>query len=72
MRQSAKKIISKVWKVLNGALAAFFLYLIVNAWIQVLYFNNADKEYYYEGTLFVIPLITCLIAFFGWSLDDPT
>jgi hypothetical protein len=66
---SGKKLFFKVWRYLNAALALFFFYLIIDAWVQVLYFNNAEKHYYYIGTLFIIPLITCLIAFFGWDLD---
>lgn len=66
---AGKKLFSKVWRFLNAVLALFFLYLIVEAWIEVLYFQNAEKQYYYIGTLFIIPLITCLIVIFGWDLD---
>ena len=64
-----KKLFSKVWRILNGALALFFLYLIVDAWIEILYFKNGEKHLYYIGTLFIIPLLTCLIVVFGWDLD---
>jgi hypothetical protein len=67
---TVRKLFSKIWRFLNAALAVFFLYLIIDAWIQVLYFHNAEKHYYYIGTLFIIPLITCLIAVFGWDLDE--
>ena len=70
MEPSHKKIISRLWRILNALLAAFFLYLIVNAWVQALYFKNTDKQYYYEGSLFIIPLLTCLIVVFDWSLDE--
>ena len=65
-----KRLFSKVWRFLNAALALFFLYLIVDAWFEILYFHNAEKQYYYIGTLFIIPLITCLIVVFGWDLDS--
>lgn len=65
-----RKLFYKTWRVLNTLLAAFFLYLIVDAYIQIFYYKNADKYYYYIGTLFIIPLITCLIVVFGWDLDD--
>jgi hypothetical protein len=52
----------KGWRILNALLALFFLVLIANAWIQILYFKNAEKHYYYIATLFIIPLITCLIS----------
>lgn len=65
-----KKIISPAWKILNAFLALFFLYLIVDAWIEILYFKNAEKYYYYIATLFIIPLFTCLIVVFGWDLDN--
>jgi hypothetical protein len=70
MKRSHKDLIYKIWRILNGALATFFLYLIVNAWVQIFYFKNPAKQYYYEASLFIIPLITCLIVVFGWSLDD--
>lgn len=65
-----KKLFSKIWRFLNAALALFFLYLILDAWIEILYFHNAEKHYYYFGTLFIIPLITCLVVVFGWDLDE--
>ena len=57
------------WRILNAALGLFFLYAIVDAWIQILYFNSAQKHYYYIGTMFFIPLFTCLTVVCGWSLD---
>jgi hypothetical protein len=60
----------KAWRILNGALAIFFLYLIIDAWIQILYFKNAEKHYYYTATLFFIPLLTCLIVVLGWDLPE--
>jgi cytochrome bd-type quinol oxidase subunit 1 len=50
-------------------LGIFFLYLIVNSWIQILYFDSKEKSDYYIATLFIIPLITCLIVVLGWDLD---
>jgi hypothetical protein len=67
---SGRKLFSKGWRLLNAALALFFLYLIADAWIQILYFNNGEKHYYYIATLFIIPLITCLTVVFGWDLDE--
>jgi hypothetical protein len=64
-----KKALSFGWRILNAALGLFFLYSIVEAWVQILYFRNADKQYYYIGTTFFIPLLTCLIVVCGWSLD---
>ena len=69
-RMMNKKVLSTGWKILNAALGLFFLYLIVDAWIQILYYKNTDKSYYYIGTTFFIPLITCLIVVCGWNLDD--
>ncbi len=66
----SQKLFSQIWRILNGALAAFFLILIVDAWVQILYFRNAEKHYYYIATLFIIPLLTCLIVVFGWDLDS--
>jgi len=37
---------------------------------QSFYFKNAEKQYYYIATLFIIPLFTCLIVVFGWDLDN--
>jgi len=64
-----KKILSNLWKILNAVLALIFLYLIADAWIQILYFKRAEKYFYYIATLFIIPLFTCLIVVFGWDLD---
>ncbi|HLM59991.1 MAG TPA: hypothetical protein VK308_04255 [Pyrinomonadaceae bacterium] len=64
-----KKILSKAWKILNAVLALIFMYLIVDAWVQVLYFGRTEKHFYYIATLFIIPLFTCLIVVFGWDLD---
>ncbi len=57
------------WRVVNAALALVFAGLIVDAWVEIFYFKNAEKYYYYIATLFIIPLITCLIVVFGWDLD---
>lgn len=65
-----KNFVLKAWKILNAILASVFLYLIVEAWIEILYFKSAEKYFYYIGTLFVIPLLTCLTVVFGWDLDD--
>lgn len=67
---SAKLFILRAWRILNAVLALIFLYLIADAWIEILYFKNAEKYYYYIATLFIIPLLTCLIVVFGWDLDD--
>jgi len=64
-----KRILLTGWKILNAALGLFFLYSIIDAWIQILYFKNAEKHYYYIGTTFFIPLFTCLIVVCGWSLE---
>ena len=66
----SKKLFSKIWRILNGLLAAFFLYLIIDAWVEILYFKNPEKQYYYIATLFIIPLLTCLVVVFGWDLDQ--
>ena len=66
----SKKILSKTWKFLNAVLAFIFLYLIADAWIEVLYFKRTEKYYYYIATLFIIPLFTCLIVVFGWDLNN--
>ncbi|HEX8638082.1 MAG TPA: hypothetical protein VF692_08475 [Pyrinomonadaceae bacterium] len=65
-----KNFISKAWKIINAFLAAVFAYLIGEAWIQILYFGSTEKHYYYIATLFIVPLITCLIVVFGWDLDE--
>ena len=69
---SAKNVsyLSAAWKIINAVLAVVFAWLIVDAWIQILYFKNAEKHYYYIATLFIIPLFTCLIVVFGWDLDN--
>jgi hypothetical protein len=64
-----KNALSLAWKILNAALGSFFLYSIIDAWIQILYFKNPEKHYYYIGTTFFIPLFTCLIVVCGWSLE---
>ncbi|MCY7348931.1 MAG: hypothetical protein LH614_22300 [Pyrinomonadaceae bacterium] len=69
MDKKKKNNLSVLWKILNAVLAAMFAYLIADAWIQILYFKNAEKHYYYFATLFTIPLFTCLIVVFGWDLD---
>ena len=65
-----RKLFYKLWRITNALLAVFFLVLIADAYIQIFYFKNAEKYYYYIGTLFIIPLITCLIVVFGWDLDN--
>jgi len=70
MDEKSKNYLSRAWRILYGVLAAIFAYLIVDAWVQVLYFKNAEKHYYYIATLFIIPLFTCLIVVFGWDLDN--
>ncbi len=62
--------LSVTWRILNAVLAVVFAYLIVDAWVQIFYFKNAEKQYYYIATLFIIPLFTCLIVVFGWDLDN--
>lgn len=71
MNDKNKSYLSKAWRMLNALLAAFFVYLIVDAWVQIFYFKNTDKHFYYIATLFIIPLLTCLIVVFGWDLDNP-
>jgi hypothetical protein len=70
MNTPSKKIFYKLWRLLNGALALFFLYLIINSWVEALYFKNTEKQYYYTATLFFIPLLTCLIVVLGWELPE--
>lgn len=70
MKETDGKILSKTWRILNAVLALFFLVLIADAYVQIFYFKNTEKHYYYIATLFIIPLITCLIVVFGWSLDE--
>ncbi|MDQ3132239.1 MAG: hypothetical protein M3Q99_15945 [Acidobacteriota bacterium] len=65
-----KRFFYKLWRITNAVLAAFFLFLIADAYVQIFYFKNAEKYYYYIGTLFIIPLMTCLIVVFGWDLDN--
>lgn len=69
MNESPRKILSNAWKILNAILALIFLYLIIDAWVEIFYFKSTEKYYYYIATLFIIPLITCLIVVFGWDLD---
>ena len=70
MDEKTKNYLSKSWRVLNAVLAVVFAGLIVDAWVQIFYFKNAEKHYYYIATLFIIPLFTCLIVVFGWDLDN--
>ncbi len=70
MNAESKNYLLKAWKVINALLAIVFAYLIVDAWIQIFYFKNTEKYYYYIATLFIIPLLTCLIVVFGWDLDN--
>ena len=65
-----KDFILKAWKFINSVLALVFAYLIADAWVKILYFDRTEKHYYYIATLFIVPLITCLIVVFGWDLDD--
>ena len=70
MGEKNKNYLSKSWRILNTVLAVVFAYLIVDAWVQIFYFKNAEKHYYYIATLFIIPLFTCLIVVFGWDLEN--
>ena len=70
MSEKNVSYLSAAWKIINAVLAVVFAWLIVDAWIQILYFKNAEKHYYYIATLFIIPLFTCLIVVFGWDLDN--
>ena len=65
-----RKLFYKLWRITNALLAVFFSVLIADAYIQIFYFKNAEKYYYYIGTLFIIPLMTCLVVVFGWDLDN--
>jgi hypothetical protein len=65
-----REFIIKAWKFLNAVLAVIFLYMIVDAWIEILYYKRAEKYYYYIATLFIIPLFTCLIVVLDWDLDN--
>jgi uncharacterized membrane protein len=65
-----KDFILQAWKFINAVLAVVFAYLIADAWIQILYFDRTEKHYYYIATLFIVPLMTCLIVVFGWDLDE--
>ncbi len=69
MSEKNVNYLSAAWKIINAVLAVVFAWLIVDAWVQIFYFKNAEKHYYYIATLFIIPLITCLIVVFGWDLD---
>ena len=70
MKQPKGRFIYRAWRILNGILAAFFLYLIINAWVEIFYYKNTEKQYYYFATIFMIPFVTCLIVVLGWNLDD--
>ena len=70
MDDKTKNYLSAVWKIINAVLAVVFAYLIVDAWVQIFYFKNTEKHFYYIATLFIIPLMTCLIVVFGWDLDN--
>ena len=71
-RMSGKttKYLAAAWRIINAILAVVFAYLIVDAWVQIFYYRNAEKYYYYIATLFIIPLLTCLIVVFDWDLDN--
>ena len=69
MSEKRVNYLSAAWRIINAALAVVFAGLIVDAWIQIFYFKNAEKYYYYIATLFIIPLLTCLIVIFDWDLD---
>lgn len=70
MEKGTRKNLSLAWRTINVALAVVFAYLIVDAWVQIFYFKRADKHFYYIATLFIIPLLTCLVVVFGWDLDE--
>ncbi len=70
MSEKNVSYLSAAWKIINAVLAVVFAWLIVDAWIQIPYFKNAEKYFYYIATLFIIPLFTCLIVVFGWDLDN--
>ncbi len=70
MSEKNVNYLSAAWKIINAVLAVVFAWLIVDAWVQIFYFKNAEKHYYYIATLFIIPLFTCLIVVFGWDLDN--
>jgi hypothetical protein len=70
MDEKNKNYLSKCVADFKCLLAVVFAYLIVDAWVQIFYFKNAEKQYYYIATLFIIPLFTCLIVVFGWNLDN--
>ena len=70
MESEFKKYLLKAWRIINALLALWFAYLIIDAWVQIFYFKNTEKHYYYIASLFIIPLITCLIVVFGWDLDS--
>ncbi len=63
------KITSKIWRIFNAVMAIFFLCLIADAWIQILYFKRAEKHFYYLATLLFIPFLTCLVVVLDWDLD---
>lgn len=64
-----KKLLSKIWWILNAGLALLFLCIIADAWIEILYFKRTEKYFYYHATLLFIPLLTCLTVVFRWDLD---
>lgn len=70
MNENGKNYLSRAWRILNAVLAAVFTYLIADAWIQIFYFKNTGKHYYYIATLFLIPLLTCLIVVFDWKIEE--
>lgn len=70
MNEKSRECLSKAWRILNFILAIVFGCLIIDAWIEVFYFRDTEKYYYYIATLFIIPFLTCLIAVCGWDLDN--
>lgn len=70
MSRRSRGYVYRAWWILNVVLALVFVYLIADAWVEILYFKNTEKHYYYIATLFIIPLFTCLIVVFDWDLDD--
>lgn len=60
---------SKSWRIFNALPALFFLTLIADAWIEILYFKRAEKHFYYLATLLFIPFLTCLLVVLDWDLD---
>lgn len=70
MNEKSREYVLKAWRILNLFLALVFGYLIIDAWVEIFYFKDTEKYYYYIATLFIIPFLTCLIAVFGWDLDN--